>query len=92
MEMERTKELARCCGGSSGQRPVNPELVVGMSKELMYEGHRSGADTMVTSCVACFVTMVGRTHFAPHPAVDEFKHFEEPIKINDLMQYAAALL
>ena len=92
VEMERHGELTRCCGGSSGQRPINPELVVKMSKELMYEAQRSGADTIVTSCVACFVTLAGRTHFASHPAVDEYKHFEEPIKMNDLLQYAAALL
>jgi len=90
--MERHGELTRCCGGAAGQRPLNPDLAVKMAKELLFEAKRSGADTMVTSCVACYVTLAGITHFAPHPAVDEFKHFEKPVKVNDLLQYAAALL
>jgi len=92
VEMGRSRELTRCCGGSAGQRPLNPDLVVKMSKELMYEAKRAGADTIVTSCTACYVSLAARTHMTPHPAVDEYKHFEEPVKINDLLQYAAALL
>jgi len=92
VEMKRSREHTRCCGGSAGQRPINPDLVVKMAKELMYEAKRAGADTIVTSCTACYVSLAGRTHMTPHPAVDEYKHFEEPVKVNDLLQYAAALL
>lgn len=92
VEMERHGELARCCGGAAGQRPINPELAVKMGKELLFEAERAGADTVVTSCTACYVTLVGITHFTPHPDVDEYKRFEKPVKVNDLLQYAAALL
>ncbi len=92
VEMGRTKELTRCCGGSAGQRGLNPDLVVKMSKKLMDEAKSAGADTLVTSCTACYVSLAARTHINPHPIVDEYKHFEEPVKVNDLLQYAAALL
>lgn len=92
VEMERHGELTRCCGGAAGQRPLNPDLVVKMAKELLFEAKRAGADTIVTSCVACYVTLSAITHFTPHPAVDEYKRFEKPVKVNDLLQYAAALL
>lgn len=92
VEMQRHGEMTRCCGGAAGQRPLNPELTVKMAKELVFEAERTGADTMVTSCPACYVTIVAVTHFAPNPAVDEYKKFEKPVKVNDLLQYAAAFL
>lgn len=92
VEMERHGTLTRCCGGAGGQRPLNPELSVKMAMELMFEAKKADADTMVTSCAACYVSLVARTHMAPHPSADEYKRFEEPVRINDLMQYAASFL
>ena len=92
VEMERNHENSRCCGGAGGQRPLNPELAVKMVKELHYEAKKSGADTMVTSCTACYLHLAIRSHITPHPTAEEYKHFEEPIKISDLLQYAARFL
>lgn len=93
VEMDRTGENTRCCGGSAGQRPLNPDLATRMAKELLYEGARSGAKTMLTSCTACYVVMAARTHFTPQPEADQYKYeFEEPIRVNDLLQYAARFL
>jgi heterodisulfide reductase subunit D len=92
VELERTKELSRCCGGSAGKRPLHPDLVVKMAKNVMNDAKNVGADTLVTSCTTCYLVFAGRTHFTPHPTVDEYKYYEEPIKINDLLGYAAACL
>lgn len=92
VEMERNHENSRCCGGAGGQRPLNPELAVKMVKELHYEAKKSGADTMVTSCTACYLHLAIRSHITPHPTAEEYKHFEEPVKISDLLQYAARFL
>ena len=92
VEMERTGENTRCCGSSAGQRGLNPDLAVKMAKELLLEGKRSGADTMVTSCTACYVILQARTHITPNPVADEWKKYESPIKVNDLLQYASKFL
>lgn len=92
VEMERTGENTRCCGSSAGQRALNPDLATQMAKELLMEGKRSGADTMLTSCTACYVILQPRTHITPDPTVDDWKKYEEPIKVNDLLQYVSRFL
>jgi heterodisulfide reductase subunit D len=92
VEMKRSQEKTRCCGGSAGQRGLNPDLAVKMAKELLKEGANVGADTMLTSCPACYVILAGRTHIAPTSTTEEYKHFEAPIRVNDLLQYAAQFL
>lgn len=92
VEMNRSRNVSRCCGGSAGKRPLHPDLVVKMAKNVFNDAKSVGADTLVTSCTTCYLVFAGRTHFAAHPMVDEYKKYEEPVKVNDLLGYAAAML
>jgi Fe-S oxidoreductase len=90
--MDRHGKLSRCCGGSAGTRTVNSDISANIAKELFLEAKRTGADTMLTNCPVCYLNMATKTHAAPHPVVEEWRALEDPLKINDLTQYLAALL
>lgn len=92
VEMERNREMTRCCGGSAGTRGANSALAVKMGKELLLQAKRSGADTLLLNCPACYTTLAARTHMTPNADVDEWKRYEDPLKINDIAQYVAAFL
>jgi len=92
VEMERHGKLSRCCGGSAGMRAVNPDLSANIAKELFLEGKRTGADTMLTSCPVCYLNIATRSHATPHQVVEDWRGYQDPLKINDVTQYLAALL
>jgi heterodisulfide reductase subunit D len=92
VDMDRHGKLSRCCGGSGGTRPTNPDISAKIAKELFLEAKRTGADTMLTNCPVCYLNLATRTHAAPHPVVEEWRSYQDPLKINDITQYLAALL
>ena len=47
---------------------------------------------MLTNCPVCYLNLAARTHATPHPVVEEWRAYEDPLKVNDLTQYLAALL
>jgi len=62
------------------------------AKELFLEAKRTGADTMLTNCPVCYLNLATRTHAAPNSVVEEWRKYEDPLKVNDTTQYLAALL
>jgi heterodisulfide reductase subunit D len=92
VNMDRHGKLSRCCGGSAGTRVVSSDISAKIAKELFLEAKRTGAETMLTNCPVCYLNLGVRTHAAPNPVVEEWRRYEDPLKINDLTQYLAALL
>jgi Fe-S oxidoreductase len=90
--MERHGKLSRCCGGSAGERAVNPDISANIARKLFMEAKQTGADTVLTNCPVCYLNLATRTHATPHPVVEEWRAYEDPLKINDITQYLAALL
>jgi Fe-S oxidoreductase len=73
-------------------RPVNPDISANIARELFMEAKRTGADTVLTNCPVCYLNLALRSHATPHPVVDEWRGYEDSMKINDVTQYLAALL
>ncbi len=93
VEMERHGTLSRCCGGSAGMRAVNSEISANIAKELFLEAKRTtAADTILTNCPVCYLNLALRSHTAPNPVAEDWKRYEDSLKINDITQYLAALL
>tara|TARA_B100001971_G_scaffold102170_1_gene94159 strand:- start:1296 stop:2009 length:714 start_codon:yes stop_codon:yes gene_type:complete len=92
VDMDRHGKLSRCCGGAGGMRAVNSDVSANIAKELFLEAKRTGADTMLTNCPPCYLNLATRTHAAPNSMVEEWRNYEDPLKINDITQYLAALL
>lgn len=81
VEMERNRELSKCCGSGGGIRRAYPELSIDMSINMIKDAEAVGADTLVLDCPACYE----RLHLANET-------YQSNIKIVDLMQLAAELL
>lgn len=92
VDMDRHGKLSRCCGGSGGTRAVSSDISAKIAKELFIEAKRTGADTMLTNCPVCYLNLATRTHAAPNSVVEEWRKYEDPLKVNDTTQYLAALL
>ncbi len=91
-EMGRSKNLARCCGSAAGVRAMYPGISVPIAKNLLMEAAETGAGTMLTSCPVCYLVLQPRTHTSPDPALDDFRRFDAPIRVNDFTQYLSRLL
>jgi len=92
VNMERHGKLSRCCGGSAGERVTNSDISANIARELFLEAKKTGADTMLTNCPVCYLNLATKTHAAPNAVMDEWRALEDPLKVNDLTQYLAALL
>ncbi len=57
VEMENSKELARCCGGGAGVKTAYPEVSQKAAKRRTREAVATGADTIVTACPFCVQTL-----------------------------------
>ncbi len=81
VEMERCRELSKCCGAGGGIRRAYPQLSIDMGRALIRDAERVGAKIMVIDCPACYE----RLHLAK-------QGFDTDLQIMDLMQLAAELL
>ncbi|HEX7391693.1 MAG TPA: (Fe-S)-binding protein [Thermoplasmata archaeon] len=57
VEMENSRELARCCGGGAGVKTAYPELSRKAALRRIREAEATGADTVVTACPFCVQTL-----------------------------------
>jgi len=57
VEMERTREEARCCGAGGGVKTAFPELAQKISALRVGDAERTGADILVTSCPFCYQSL-----------------------------------
>ncbi len=92
VNMERQGTVSRCCGGSAGERVVNSDISANIARELFLEAKKTSAGTMLTNCPVCYLNLATKTHAAPNPVVEQWRAVEDPLRINDLTQYLAALL
>ena len=53
VEMERSKETARCCGAGGGVKAGMPDLASKMAIKRLKDAVSTGAPTLVTSCPFC---------------------------------------
>ncbi|WP_371345732.1 (Fe-S)-binding protein [Ancylobacter sp. IITR112] len=53
VEMERVREFTFCCGAGGGAKEANPAFAQAAAVHRLREAHRTGAETLVTSCTAC---------------------------------------
>lgn len=53
IEMKRTRENARCCGGGGGVGASAPELGVEMGVARVRDAEEVGAEVIVSACAAC---------------------------------------
>lgn len=90
LEMERAKGETRCCGAGGGIRLFKPDLAMEMGKLMFEDAKKTGAETLLMNCPACYAMYVHRR--IPPPAGEEWKNYSPGIKCNDLMQYATRLL
>ena len=57
VEMERTREEARCCGAGGGVKTAFPELAQKISALRVEDAERTGADFLATSCPFCYQSL-----------------------------------
>ena len=57
VEMERTRDDARCCGAGGGVKTAFPDLAQKISQLRIEDAERTGADTLVTSCPFCLQSL-----------------------------------
>ncbi len=77
---------------SAGERVVNSDISANIARELFLEAKKTGSETMLTNCPVCYLNLLTKTHAAPNPVVEQWRTVEDPLRINDLTQYLAALL
>jgi glycolate oxidase len=53
VEMARTREQARCCGGGGGLGAVDPDLSVEVALLRLRDAEAAGADVLVSACASC---------------------------------------
>jgi heterodisulfide reductase subunit D len=53
IEMEHIRERARCCGAGGGVRSALPSVTSAIAARRVEEARRTGASTVITSCVFC---------------------------------------
>lgn len=90
IEMERSRGNTRCCGAGGGIRMFRPDISMEMGKLMFQQVEKSGAQTLLMSCPACYAMYVHRR--IPPPAGKEWKALRPKFRVNDLMQYASRLL
>lgn len=57
VELEHSREEARCCGGGGNLQSVDPQLTERIADERVTEIVRSGADLVVSACPQCEQTL-----------------------------------
>ncbi len=57
VEMDRTREDARCCGAGGGVKTAFPDLAAKISQMRIEDAERTGADMLVTSCPFCYQSL-----------------------------------
>ena len=57
VEMERTREEARCCGAGGGVKTAFPELAQKISALRVEDAERTDADFLATSCPFCYQSL-----------------------------------
>lgn len=57
IEMERHHQYAKCCGGGGGLKLVDHDLQIRASAARIRDGEQTGANTMVTPCPTCYLTL-----------------------------------
>ena len=57
VEMERTREEARCCGAGGGVKTAFPELAQKISALRVEDAERTNADFLATSCPFCYQSL-----------------------------------
>ena len=86
-EMERNRQLSKCCGAGGGIRRAQTEEFVKVScdiaLEVIKDAEAQGADTLAINCPACYE----RTHLA----IRQYD-YKTKLKIKDIMQIAAEQL
>ncbi|MCL6580103.1 MAG: (Fe-S)-binding protein [Firmicutes bacterium] len=58
-EMDRTRELAACCGGSPALDFPTPATATAVGRRRLAEAARTGARTLVTACPHCLEMLSG---------------------------------
>lgn len=76
VEMERTREIAFCCGAGGGGRQASPAFARAAARSRLKEAESTGAQILVTSCTAC-------SRHLQEVAADE----RVPIKVVGLVEY-----
>jgi len=54
VEMERTRENARCCGAGGGLKAGYPDIQQKMTKERVRDAERTGATDLISTCPFCY--------------------------------------
>jgi len=53
VEMDHTKDDARCCGAGGGVRSALPELSIKIAKTRLQEAEQTGAESLISTCPFC---------------------------------------
>lgn len=54
IEMERTRENSKCCGGGGGLKAGFPDIQNRMAQERVRDAERTGAERLVSTCPFCY--------------------------------------
>ncbi|NOZ58847.1 MAG: (Fe-S)-binding protein [Euryarchaeota archaeon] len=90
VELDRSGRLTRCCGAGGGIRGARPEVALEIGKLFLRSAARTGAETLLMNCPACYAMYVARRLPGQHG--EEWRAFRSPVRCNDLLQYAASFL
>ncbi|WP_456474942.1 (Fe-S)-binding protein [Candidatus Pyrohabitans sp.] len=90
VELERHGRLTKCCGAGGGIRGAMPEVALEIGKLFLRDASRTGAETLLMNCPACYAMYVARR--LPEPYGTEWRAFRSGVRCNDVLQYAAGFL
>jgi heterodisulfide reductase subunit D len=90
VELERHGRLTKCCGAGGGIRGARPEVALEIGKLFLRDAERTGAETLLMNCPACYAMYVARR--LPEPYGKEWRAFKSGVKCNDVLQYAVSFL
>ncbi len=69
VEMDRSRDLAACCGGAPATAGVTPNTATAMAGRRVEDARRTGAGTLVTACPHCLEMLAPANEAAAGPTV-----------------------
>jgi len=87
VEMERNRELARCCGAGSGVKSAFPEVSQSVAKMRLGDVRKTGSEILVTCCPFCINNFKSVMKTSKNYNTKYSKDLKRRLEILDLSQF-----
>ena len=87
IEMDRNRELARCCGAGSGVKSAFPEISQAVAKKRLEDARKTGTQLLVTCCPFCILNLKSANDDTENENSGKFDDARKHLEILDLSQF-----